>query len=148
VGFSDLVACPNCGTEVATAVKCWTVSPAKQGANGGIPEFRVGIFECPQCKSKFRSRVEFKSKPAETANVKELVERIKGIREGFMQTLSNLREKIKTLETERAGLMTEIEKLKKVAESRANALEDEVTQLREEIKNLKELLGDSEEETA
>jgi predicted nucleic acid-binding Zn-ribbon protein len=62
-----------------------------------------------------------------------------------MQTLSNLREKIKTWETERAGLMTEIEKLKKVAESRANALEDEVTQLREEIKNLKELLGDSEE---
>jgi predicted nucleic acid-binding Zn-ribbon protein len=92
--------------------------------------------------------VEFKLKPAETANVKELVERIKGIREGFMQTLSNLREKIKTWETERAGLMTEIEKLKKVAESRANALEDEVTQLREEIKNLKELLGDSEEETA
>ena len=89
--------------------------------------------------------MEFKSKPAETANVKELVERIKGIREGFMQTLNNLREKINTWETERAGLMTEIEKLKKVAESRANALEDEVTQLREEIKNLKELLGDSEE---
>ena len=92
--------------------------------------------------------MEFKSKPAETANVKELVERIKGIREGFMQTLNNLREKINTWETERAGLMTEIEKLKKVAESRANALENEVTQLREEIKNLKELLGDSEEETA
>jgi DNA repair exonuclease SbcCD ATPase subunit len=141
-----LVDCPNCGTEVATAVKCWTVAPAKQGASGNIPEFRVGIFECPQCKSKFRAKVEFKSKPtAETANVKELVERIKGIREGFMLTLSNLREKIKTLETERSGLMTEIEKLKKVAESRANALEDEVTQLRDEIKNLKELLGGSEE---
>ena len=142
-----MIACPNCGTERVTAVKCWTVSPAKQGANGkSIPEFRVGIFECTQCKSKFRSRVESKSKPAETANVKELVERIKGIREGFMQTLNNLREKIKTLETERADLMDDIERLKKVAESRANALEDEVTQLREEIKNLKELLGDVEED--
>jgi len=140
-----LVACPNCRSEVATAIKCWTVSPAKQGANGDIPEFRVGIFECPQCKSKFRSRVEFKSKPAETANVKELVERIKGIREGFMQTLTVLREKMKTLETERSSLLVEIEKLKKVAESRANDLEIEVNQLREELKSLRELLGSSEE---
>jgi predicted nucleic acid-binding Zn-ribbon protein len=65
-----------------------------------------------------------------------------------MQTLKTLREKIRTLETERAGLMVEIEKLKKVAESRADALENEVNQLREEMKSLRELLGDSEEETA
>jgi len=52
------------------------------------------------------------------------------------------------LETERAGLMVEIEKLKKVAESRADTLENEVNQLREEIKSLRELLGGSEEETA
>jgi predicted nucleic acid-binding Zn-ribbon protein len=61
-----------------------------------------------------------------------------------MQTLKTLREKIRTLETERAGLMVEIEKLKKVAESRADALENEVSQLREEIKSLKELLGSAE----
>jgi SMC interacting uncharacterized protein involved in chromosome segregation len=65
-----------------------------------------------------------------------------------MQTLKTLREKIRTLETERAGLIVEIEKLKKVAESRADALKNEVNQLREEIKSLRELLGDSEEETA
>jgi predicted nucleic acid-binding Zn-ribbon protein len=65
-----------------------------------------------------------------------------------MQTLKTLREKIRTLETERAGLMVEIEKLKKVAESRADTLENEVNQLREEIKSLRELLGGSEEETA
>ena len=39
----------------------------------------------------------------------------------------------------------EIEKLKKIAESRANALEDEVNQLREELKSLREFLGASEE---
>ncbi|MCJ7560264.1 hypothetical protein MUO79_06560 [Candidatus Bathyarchaeota archaeon] len=136
--------CPNCGTEVATAVKSWTVSPGKQRATGDVPEFRVGIFECPKCKSKFRSRVDFRAKPAET-NVKNLVEKIKEIREGLMQTLTVLREKMKTLETERSSLLVEIEKLRKVAESRANDLEIEVNQLREELKSLKELLGASEE---
>ena len=56
-----------------------------------------------------------------------------------MQTLRAPREKIKTLETERASLLMEIEGLKKVAESRANALETEVNQLREELRSLKEL---------
>jgi predicted nucleic acid-binding Zn-ribbon protein len=139
-----MVECPNCKTEIATAVKCWTVSPVKHGTAGDIPEFRVGIFECPKCKSRFRSRVDSTSKPAET-NVKTLVEKVREIREGLMQTLRILRVRINTLETERASLLVEIEKLKKVAESRANALEDEVKQLREEIKSLKELLGPGEE---
>jgi len=74
-----------------------------------------------------------------------MVKKIKEIREGLTQTLRALREKINTLETERASLLVEIEQLKKVAESRANALEVEVKQLREEIKSLRELLGVSEE---
>jgi hypothetical protein len=40
--------------------------------------------------------------------------------------------------------MTEIENLRKVAESRANALENEVSMLREEVKSLKDLLGNVE----
>jgi ribosomal protein L29 len=36
-----------------------------------------------------------------------------------------------------------IEKLKEVAESRANALETEVNQLREELRSLRDLLGTS-----
>jgi vacuolar-type H+-ATPase subunit I/STV1 len=139
-----LVACPNCGTEVATAVKCWTVSPAKHRATGYIPEFRVGIFECPKCESKFRSKVDATAKPVKT-DVKDLVVKVKEIREGLMQTLRVLREKINTLETERTSLLVEIEELKKVAESRANALETEVNQLREELRLLRELLGASEE---
>jgi len=43
--------------------------------------------------------------------------------------------------------MLEIGDLKKDAESRADALEDEICQLREEIRSLKELLGYSGEET-
>ena len=140
-GVYAVVDCPNCGTKVAAAVKCWTVAPAKLTATGVIPEFRVGIFKCPKCKSKFRSRISSTAKPAETKNVKNLVEKINEIREGLTQTLRKLREKINTLETERSSLLVEIEQLKKVAESRANALEVEVKQLREEIMSLRELLG-------
>jgi len=140
-----LVDCPNCGAEVVAAVKSWPVSFRKQEENQVLPQFCVGIFECPKCKTKFRSKVEFRAKSAGTTNVKNAVEKIKGIREGLMQTLKTLREKIKTLETERASLMVEIEKLKKVAESRADTLENEVNQLRDEIKSLKELLGSAEE---
>ena len=136
-----MVECPSCGTEVAAAVKSWPVSFKKQSEEEAKPQFIVGVFECPKCKSKFRSRVESASEPAGTNGVTGLVERINSIREGLTQTLKALRVKIKTLETERACLLTEVEELKRVAELRANALEVEVSQLREEIKSLREVLG-------
>ena len=139
-----MVACPNCGTEVTVALKCWTVAPAKHGPTGYIPEFRVGIFRCPTCKSKFRSKVDAKPKPAET-NLKELVAKTKTIHHGFKRTLRNLHENIRLLETERGDLLTEIENLKKLAQSRAYALEDEVNRLREELRSLKDLFGAREE---
>ncbi len=142
-----MVECPNCGTEVASAVKCWTVSPKKETAAGGVPEFRVGIFECPKCMSKFRSRVSAAAKPVETVNVKDLVGKIKEIREGLILTLTVLRDRLRTLETERSSLLLEIEKLKGAAESRADALEGEVRELRAELRSLKELLGSVEETT-
>ncbi len=138
-----MVDCPNCGTEVTNAIKCWTVAPKKQTETGAMPEFRVGIFECPKCNSKFRSRVTREAKAAETVSVSSLVEKIKEIRQGLVQTLTVLRERLKTLETERSSLLLEIEQLKEAAESRADALETEVHDLREEIKSLKELLGSS-----
>jgi hypothetical protein len=41
--------------------------------------------------------------------------------------------------------MVEIEKLKKMAESKISALENEVSMMREEVKSLRELLGYSKE---
>jgi len=105
----------------------------------------LGIFECANCKARFRAAVDAETRVEETGNIKNMVERIKGIRGELMQTLKNLREKINTLETERSNLMIEIEKLRKVAESKAVALEGEVIMLREEVKSLRELLGYSEE---
>jgi hypothetical protein len=113
----------------------------KPGETGGQPTFCVGIFDCPNCKSKFRARVQT-SEPAPHAatNVAGLVERINTIRDGLTQTLKTLQLKIRTLETERASLLIEAEELRRTAEQRASALESEVGHLREEIKSMRELL--------
>jgi regulator of replication initiation timing len=58
-----------------------------------------------------------------------------------MNTFKNVVEKLKTLESERRNLLLEIEELKKMADSKAKALENEVSMLREEVKSLRVLLG-------
>jgi uncharacterized protein YlxW (UPF0749 family) len=140
-----LVKCPKCGAEVTTPVKTWPFSVRKPSKKGEESKIIMGIFECLACKARFRATLEVETKTEETANIKNMVERIRGIKGELMDTLKNLREKIKTLETERSNLMIEIEKLRKVAESRAIALESEVSMLREEVKSLRDLLGYTEE---
>jgi chromosome segregation ATPase len=135
-----LVRCPKCGADVKTPVKTWPIPSRKPMKEGEEPKL-AGIFECSSCKARFRAAVETETKIEEAANIKNMVERIRGIKGELMQTLKNLHEKIKTLETERANLMIEIDKLRKVAESRASALESEVNMLREEVKSLRDLLG-------
>jgi uncharacterized protein (UPF0335 family) len=63
-----------------------------------------------------------------------------------MSNLKNTVDRIRTLETERRNLMLEIEELKKMADSKAEALESEIGMLREEVKSLRVLLGAEEEE--
>ncbi len=139
-----MVKCPKCGTDVTSPVKTWPIPSRKPLKDGEEPKL-AGIFECSSCKARFRAAVETETKTEETANIKNMVARIKGIRGELVQTLKSLHEKIKTLETERANLMIEIDKLRKVAESRASALESEVNMLRGEVKSLRDLLGYVEE---
>ena len=140
-----MVKCPKCGVEVAKPVKTWSIPSRRSMKKGEESKIAMGIFECPDCKARFRAALEVEAKIEETVSIKNMVERIKGIEGELMQTLKNLHEKIKTLETERANLMIEIEKLKKIAESRVDALENEVNMLREEVKSLRDLLGYTEE---
>ena len=58
-----------------------------------------------------------------------------------MSSFKNIIEKLRTLENERKNLLLEIEELKKMADSKAKALESEVGMLREEVKSLRMLLG-------
>jgi len=123
------------------------VASAKHTARGDIPEFRIGVFECPNCKTKLRSRMAQKAKPAEATNVSTLVRKIKEIQQGLKHTLRTLQEKIRIFETERSSLLFEVEELKKVAEIRASALEAEVNEPREELRSLRKLLGASDEKS-
>ncbi len=96
---------------------------------------------CRVCGANFVLQSPLNLESIETANVKNVAERILDLRRKLMQTLKALREKIEALERERAGLMNEIETLRKLAETRAAALEAEVGQMREDAKSLRDLLG-------
>ena len=54
--------------------------------------------------------------------------------------LENLREKIETLQKEKAALLAEMKRLNEKAEVRARELENEVAALRKEVKALEKLL--------
>jgi len=96
----------------------------------------LGLFECPRCERRFRAVL-----GREGITIKGIIEEIKGIEKGLMQTSGNLREKIEKLETEKADLLAEIEKLRGAGEEKASALEKEVSALRKEVESLKKLLG-------
>ena len=140
-----MVKCPKCGTEAFAPVKTWAIPSRKPVKGGEGVTLTIGIFECSNCKARFRAALESKARTQETASIKNMVERIKVIKGELMQTLKTLRDRIRTLETERANLMLEIGELRKVAESRVNALDTEVNMLREEVRSLRDLLGYSEE---
>jgi uncharacterized protein YlxW (UPF0749 family) len=68
---------------------------------------------------------------------------------GLMNSFKSTIEKIRSLETERKNLILEIEELRKMADSKAKALESEVSMLREEVRSLRVLLtGEPEPEVA
>jgi hypothetical protein len=59
---------------------------------------------------------------------------------GQKMSLKETIEKIKNLEAEKKNLLLEIEELKKAADAKAAALENEIAGLREEAKTLKMLM--------
>ena len=133
--------CPNCGIDVRAPARILPIPcDIAQEKERQDP---IGIFECPNCRVRFRHVVPV---PEKATSIENVVERINVIKGGLLHTLMNLHEKIDTLETERADLMGEIANLRKVAESRAEALESEVSKLRSEVESLRDLLGNKERE--
>jgi hypothetical protein len=58
-----------------------------------------------------------------------------------MSSIKSTVEQIRALEAERGNLLVEIEELKKMADAKAKALESEINMLRDEVKELRLLLG-------
>lgn len=68
-------------------------------------------------------------------------EGIEDVREDFMRLLKNLRERIDSLESERASLLGEVTELRQKADEKVDSLEKEVERLKKEKEALKEILG-------
>jgi regulator of replication initiation timing len=58
-----------------------------------------------------------------------------------MSNFKSVVERIRSLENERKNLLLEIDELKRMADSKAKALESEVGMLREEVRSLRVLLA-------
>lgn len=58
-----------------------------------------------------------------------------------MSNFKSIVERIRQMEAERKNLLLEIEELRKMADSKATALESEIGMLRDEVKSLRVLLG-------
>jgi CHASE3 domain sensor protein len=59
-------------------------------------------------------------------------------------TLKSISERIRTLEVERRELLLEIDRLKRMADGKVDALEKEIAMLRDEAKSLRALLSGEE----
>lgn len=79
-------------------------------------------------------------KKEEVPKIKELIGKLKEIQSELKQDLLDLHQKMETFEIKPEGL-SGLESFKKDAESRANNLEIEVKQLREQLAAIKEILG-------
>jgi hypothetical protein len=63
-----------------------------------------------------------------------------------INSFKSVAERIRQLENDRRNLLLEMEELKKMADSKAKALESEVGMLREEVRSLRMILSPSEPE--
>lgn len=64
-----------------------------------------------------------------------------------MSSIKSSVERIRALESDRRNLLLEIEELKRMADAKAKALESEISMLRDEVKELRLLLGGNDDET-
>jgi DNA repair exonuclease SbcCD ATPase subunit len=131
--------CPRCGTNIDNHIKTWPIV-GKRAPTGEQLELKLGIFMCPECEKRFLKVLE---KQVNERSLKGTIEEIKGIEKGLAVMLDDLKEKIERLKNERSKLIEEIDALKTEGEKRAGSLEDEIFSLRDEVEDLKKMLGES-----
>jgi len=132
-----LAKCPKCGVEVTNPVKAWSMI-GKLSKSGEMLQLTIGLFECINCKKRFRNVID-----KQKITIKGIVQKIKVLEEMVMEAAkkrAELEEKVKALEEEKACLLAEIESLKAIPELEAkiSVLEAEIAKLKEEKKALEE----------
>jgi hypothetical protein len=134
--------CPNCGTKQANAARTVKVLQVTQD-NSITPEVDIKVFECPTCNTPFTQNVTTQNtnQPNLDKPFTSSIERLGKVQHDFKLNLENLRRNLSALQTERPGVLFELETMRKDSESKADVLEEDVNRLRLEIQDLKDLLG-------
>jgi hypothetical protein len=134
--------CPYCGTKQAHAARTVKVLQVTQDDTIN-PEVNLEVFECPTCNTAFtqNATTQNANKPKLDNPFTSSIEKLGKVQHGFKQNLENLRRNLSELQTERSGVLFELETVRKNSESKADVLEEDVNRLRLEIQDLKELLG-------
>lgn len=78
--------------------------------------------------------------PYEKPTIEELIDKLIEIQLGFRQNLSNLHQNLELIDS-RSGLQNSLEILKNNAQKKANDLEAEVKQLREDLESIRKFFG-------
>ena len=132
--------CPRCGNETNEQIKTWSMIGKPYNVDEKI-NLKLGFFVCSNCEKRFFSAVK---KEGTKRDFISAVKDIRGVEKELSSMLGDLKEKIENLKTERAELLEQIEELKRIGETKATSLEDEIASLREEVESLKELLDENE----
>jgi hypothetical protein len=83
-----------------------------------------------------------KEKPQQNLTIPEGVIKLKEIQQGLSLLVANLHENIQALDDD-PDFQDRMQSVQRETEKRANNLEDEVRRLRIDVKNIKDILGDS-----
>ena len=86
---------------------------------------------------------ESNGKIAQQPRMEDLIGRLREIQIGLKYSLVDSQEKLDAYDS-RYKMLNSLENVRHEAETRASSLEDEVKNLREELRNIKDLLGGSE----
>ena len=133
-------ACPNCGTEVASPTKLFTVIVEPKEGERGLTQRKVGMYQCSKCDTRFPTVV---SRQHYLVVAEDQMTRFQaGLRE-LKKTNQDLERRIESMGKQQADFERMIERTKKdadtrVLEAKIDALERHVAYLRKEKGELEE----------
>ena len=132
--------CPNCGSEVSTPAKIFTVIVEPKEGERGLTQRKVGMYTCEKCGTKFPTVV---SRQHYLVVAEEQLGQIQTDIKSLKKANQELEKRVQTMDREYEDLQKKLDATKKDAETRVleakvEALERHVTYLRKEKGELEE----------